>query len=101
MFGGKGLMVVTYNIYKVYESDFVYLAKAMSSKYGAPIAVDIQRFITIMNALGAPMPYEEYMQYAADISFANWELDDGTYVVIAFDGYMLNIAYMNEDRISD
>ena len=99
VFRNRKLIVVNYNLYDLQQSDFAYILVALSAVYGSPAKNDMARYIRIMNALGYQITYEEYLEYAPDLLFVNWALDDGTFIVASFDDGYVSIAYLNEDRI--
>ena len=102
--GNDGLAMIAYSLYGASDADVAYFLDSLNAEYGAPAEPDMLRLIESMGVFGAEVSYEDYLEAAQDIVFENWELDDGTYIILLKENdvemdALLLIAYINEARI--
>lgn len=77
--------------FELSEDDFLYLNRALTSKYGEPIEPDMQRLDALLYAVDPGI-------YTVE-NLTNWQLDDGTYIAqFNLDGED-SIMYFNEARL--
>ena len=74
IFLDDSLVIAYYYFEELPSHDYDYLAKALTSKYGEPMAADPVRQYTLMQVLD-PGNYGVY-------KLTNWELNDGTLVAL-------------------
>lgn len=94
VFQNDSLISVLYYFEDYTLRDYFYLAAALSSKYGEPIAPDINRQLTLFQLLGIEDEYSERI--------TNWELADGTYICLFApdeDADEFVLMYFDEDSL--